>query len=665
MSKNLFKGFLIVFIFITQIIYLSAIEKNALELYKKGHLAEIQEDYLTAIEMYKTALLTNPNYVDPLEGLSRAYYAIEEFDEALEYIDKAIMLDRKNQELYNVKGQIYIGLGNYRDAQTVFKNVLLKEPNNLDAQYGIAEIDILTGKVIQARMKYMDSLKISPTSKKALIKIVELSNEANDQYNALKYLELALKAHPNDPEINMTAARYYVANRDFESAEYYAKTALSLRKDFFDGMQYLGIIYLMQGKSAEAIEVLNTSLTIRKAAKNFLARYILGYAHSLAGNKEEAVKQYAAALNLRYDDEISRLACESLFLKNKGLADYYRSVFSGYHLEQGRLLEEQNVLKSALMEYRRALRLDPDSKEARLAYAYIYKRLGFQIKYLFLLKFLSDSLGYKDNAVLDDIDVTMPRYYESVAYKWSGILNPDKNNKGSDEKGQVNLFDQYSLDRMTIKISLFTDNVKNVLFHPFAAPFLLEYIQDLFLWYDSFSIMNSQALINSYQEAFKQAQVDNSDYFLILQFVERERTFQLDGVLYLTRTGSEVKRFTFFRTGNNKIQNGLLKLTEDLVKLFPLRGTLLAREFDRGIINLGRIHGIKEGDMFLIIKRNKVKLSTKDVNVVFSDEDIIGSFKVTTPDENLSEGTISKRTFFDFINPMDEVVLVNSKDNGK
>jgi tetratricopeptide (TPR) repeat protein len=620
-------------------------ELSALELYKKGHLAEIQEDYPAAIEQYKEALLLNPNYFDPVRGLARSYYAIEEYEEALGHINKAIALDKSNWDLYNIKGEILIGLGNLRDASGLFTSVMAREPNNIDARFGLAELDILAGKVNQAKARYMESLKILPNGRKALLKLVDLFLDLNDLASAAFYVEISLKSYPNDPEVNMTAARFYLKQRDFKSAGYYIATALSLKKDYFEVMQLSGIALLLQQKYQDAIAVLNQSLTERKAATNYIARYLLGYAHSLVSDFEEAVKQYLAALALRYDDEVSRIACEIQSIAYKDLPDRYRQTLAEYHLKQGQLFESQDMLKKALMEYRRALRIMPDYKDARVSYALLYKRLGFPIKYLLLLKFLSESYGYKDNLILDEIDVTLPRYYESVGFNWYG-------------SGQDKVFDQYSLERITYKLSLFTNDLDNALYHPFAAPFFIDYLKDIFLWYDNVHIMEGEVMIGSYQEAFRKAQKDNSDYFVTLKFLETERTFQMDGVIYLTRTGAELKRFSIFRTGNEKIQAAFLKLTEDLVGLLPLRGTLLARKADQGIINLGSIHGIRKDDTFIIVKRDKIRLAVKGIGLSYADEDVIGAFKVTATDENMSEGTVAKRSFFDFINPMDEVILV-------
>ena len=37
-------------------------------------------------------------------------------------------------------------------------------------------------------------------------------------------------------------------------------------------------------------------------------------------------------------------------------------------------------------------------------------------------------------------------------------------------------------------------------------------------------------------------------------------------------------------------------------------------------------------------------------------EDILGTFTVTAVDENISEGTVQKRSFFDLINSGDEII---------
>ena len=79
------------------------------------------------------------------------------------------------------------------------------------------------------------------------------------------------------------------------------------------------------------------------------------------------------------------------------------------------MFESRNYLLTAQREYRRALLLDPLSKDARLAFARIFKILGYPIKYLKELKII-EKLRNEDTFVKDEIENYRNTEIESLAH---------------------------------------------------------------------------------------------------------------------------------------------------------------------------------------------------------------------------------------------------------
>jgi hypothetical protein len=223
---------------------------------------------------------------------------------------------------------------------------------------------------------------------------------------------------------------------------------------------------------------------------------------------------------------------------------------------------------------------------------------------------------------------------------------------------------------------LFTNPENNDVLHPFADRILMHYLKDLLLGYRTINPSGGEAgaadetsslddyVVSSYDQAFRKANEDKSDYFLIVRMEEKERSFEIFFTIYLTRTGSELKTIRVFKTGNRRVQDAFAKCAQEVYELLPLRGTLLTRRFNKGIIDLGRFQGIKKGDELLVIKKEKVKLDHRKIAFTYEEPDVLGTFTVSETDENVSEGIIKKKSFFDFINPEDEVI-VEVKDEEK
>ena len=101
----------------------------------------------------------------------------------------------------------------------------------------------------------------------------------------------------------------------------------------------------------------------------------------------------------------------------------------------------------------------------------------------------------------------------------------------------------------------------------------------------------------------------------------------------------------------------LLRISEQVYEAFPVHGSILARRFDEGLINLGSRHGLAPDQRYLIIKKGRLGFGPNSLEFLYKPDDVLGTLTVSTTDESLSAGVIEARTFFDNINPGDLVIV--------
>ena len=169
-------------------------------LYKEGRDAVEAERYYLAVELFKSALELNESYLEPLVGLADSYFALSEYDEALDYILRARALDRGNADLVNLEGRIRLGLGQFEEAKLIFGRVLETQPNSIDAQFGLAELEIAFGKTANAAALYETALRISPYNRRALLSLVLVFDEMGNYEISEQYLEQVLDYHPENAQ---------------------------------------------------------------------------------------------------------------------------------------------------------------------------------------------------------------------------------------------------------------------------------------------------------------------------------------------------------------------------------------------------------------------------------------------------------------------------------
>jgi tetratricopeptide (TPR) repeat protein len=606
---------------------------DARSAYLAGAAAQGVEDYELAIERYKEALSLNPAYLEPMMGLSQSFLLLEEYDEAARFAVMARTYDAKNPDLAVLEGRIRIGQGNVPAARALFTAVLARQPNNVEARLGIAEAEVAEGRLKNALSQYAQTLTLAPESTRAVLSLAMLSQETGDERKAADYYELALRSHSSDPLVQLAASSWYAATGSLDTAEKHVKIALSLKPGLDRARILLGRIYLQQGRFADAVTLLHDVVTTNR--DDVAAWYALGLAYRRSGDAAKGISSFATALQLRPDDEVVRIAQEATAVASLPMDDAQRRKMAAFHLDQGHGWEERSYLEKALAEYRRALILDPTSRDARVAYARIFLAFGFPDKYLSELQVLA-KLGVKDTLVQDEIERLTSSLADTLSRTWG--------------------YDQHNLERTRYAIPVFTLPAANRLTHPLASEDVARYFASLLGRYDAITVPDSPPTVNGFDEAFRSARTAATDYFIVLGIDEAERSFSATVDLYLSRTGARIASYAAFRTGNDRVRDALMRLGGQVAGLLPVRGSLLVRKFGDGVVDLGTWQGLKKDDALLIVRRGGVRLQADGPGLSWDAKDVVGDFKVTGADEGVALGTVTGRGYFDYVNPGDQVI---------
>ena len=117
----------------------------------RGEERRFAGDWYGAIDDFQAALRLNPSYGDALGGLAECYYQLGEYDQALQYVLKAEVFRKGDNALVDLEGFIRLALSDVAGARKRFEAVLLPAPNDLDARFGLALIDLAEGRRTEAK----------------------------------------------------------------------------------------------------------------------------------------------------------------------------------------------------------------------------------------------------------------------------------------------------------------------------------------------------------------------------------------------------------------------------------------------------------------------------------------------------------------------------------
>jgi len=604
------------------------------DLYQEGLAYQLQERYYQAIETYKLALIGNQHYIDPMIGLAQSFFALEEYNEALFWIEKSNIYDKNRSDLKNLKGRILISRGRFSEARSLFEEVRSSEPNNLDANFGLAELEIAEGKVRSGTVLFEETLKMEPANRKALLTLTVLYDSLGNDSKSEQYIRQALHYHFDNVTTQYLAAQHYFLLEKYDLSESHAKTALAIRSDHQPSIHLLGNLYLKTNNFTEAVNFLNQSIRVNPS--DHLVWYALGLAYTKLGSIDRSLLAYDRALSLRPDDEITRLALERNLIDNLTMETPLRERYALYHLRRGISFEEKNIYPKALAEFRRGMKVDPHARDIRLSYAGIYKKMGYPSKYLSELKVLAD-LFPVTSEIEDEIEIQSSLQEETVANTW-----------------RINQF-SVETNKPRYSFALYILPEQENVDHFAGGDILLEYFTDLMLHEEHIEVPMA-ATILSFADGFRRARENSTDYFFIMDLAESERKFNAGGILYSSHTGSPLKNYSIMRTGNDKVTEAMVRLVDEISSDLTPIGTILERKFTTVLVNLGRMDGLQREHKFSIIRKGNLNLKSDDFGHEYTDDGIVGTLTIEESDELVSTGEVEWDGFFDMINIGDFII---------
>lgn len=281
-------------------------------------------------------------------------YKAEDYDKALEFLDKDIENDPKSAYGYYFRGVIYLSkdqnalaLSDLSNATKYFKS---KDASWLGSAYQKrGRVYAKIGENQNAFADFEKALKLSDEKEEVYISRADLYIDLEQFDKAESDFKEALKIKPGDVRLWAGLGRNYLIAERYTDAEKVLNKAILLDSDDFIGYYYRSFVYAEQKKYREAIDDIFYCFILQSADKDIRYRF-LEYANE----------------NIPY--ALSKI--NPYLIANPEKEQWY--------FVRAQLYEEQNNFKNAINDYGRILELiDPDYKYNILAYrAVCYSNAG-------------------------------------------------------------------------------------------------------------------------------------------------------------------------------------------------------------------------------------------------------------------------------------------------
>jgi tetratricopeptide (TPR) repeat protein len=252
---------------------------------------------------------------ESLNQLSRAYYAMERWDEAVRYGERAVALDANNGVYHLWLGREYgrkageanplSAAGLARKAKAEFERAVQLDPSNVQARVDLAEYyteapAVMGGGLDKARQQAEQVAKYDLGN--AHLILARVAEKQKQYAEAEAQLREGIKSGKNPADMWLQLAGFYRQHGRMDDMQKAVISAMAQpnkpAESYFDAGKEL---YLGSRDFSAAVQYLQRYLSsgaLVESAPAFRAHYLIGQLHERMGNNGAAASDYTASLAL-------------------------------------------------------------------------------------------------------------------------------------------------------------------------------------------------------------------------------------------------------------------------------------------------------------------------------------------------------------------------------
>ncbi|MBQ0720349.1 MAG: PEP-CTERM system TPR-repeat protein PrsT [Gammaproteobacteria bacterium] len=298
-----------------------------------ANLSLLEGDFDTARELYQEAIKHHPADVSSIMHLARLELISGYEQNALALVEKALEIDPTSLDIRSTLATYHLKQGQPKQAMALIDKVAEQyadEPSFLEIR---TKIYIDLGQYQQARKSLSRLLELQPRSAEAHFLLAKVNVQLADGDRVLENLLEALRLNPRHFEARLILTRIYAKNGAFEQSDAILDSLVGIYGAHPQVLYLMGLKELRANNAEHAYELFSQAQSIEARGEYLIA---MTNAQFRLGNIDDAV----ASLKTWMKKNPSDLTVQ-------------------YHLANAFLLLQRN--DDAIVEFRNALRIDPDS----------------------------------------------------------------------------------------------------------------------------------------------------------------------------------------------------------------------------------------------------------------------------------------------------------------
>ncbi len=236
--------------------------------FQAGKMAYVAKRYEEAAEEFRKAIKANPEKVAAHINLGVVLAKVNKYKEAISLFEKSLQMSPDNIVVRFNLGELYLFLDEPGKAVSHLEIVVKKDPKDAGAHFSLANALGKAKRFDEAIAHYRKAVKITPGFTSAWRKLSALYAVMGRHGDALKVMEEAYIAIPNNGVITHALARQLAASSDLKQRD--GAKALKLAKQVFQAKQdydfamTVAFAYAQLNRCDKAVEWMETSIRLAK-----------------------------------------------------------------------------------------------------------------------------------------------------------------------------------------------------------------------------------------------------------------------------------------------------------------------------------------------------------------------------------------------------------------
>jgi Tfp pilus assembly protein PilF len=212
--------------------YLQAHQNSSDALYMLGFVLNRENRVADSLAIYTQAAAIIPPASDDLKVVGLDYVLLNDYEDAIKWLEKAVAFDNKNKDAWYYLGRAYYTRSRLNEARKAFQTVLDLDPRNAKAENNlglILESDGQTAAAIEAFQKAITWQEIEPNeSEQPYVNLGSLLIEQGEIKEAIDPLQKAVKLAPENAYCRLRLGTAYLRAGEFDKAQGELETAIQI-----------------------------------------------------------------------------------------------------------------------------------------------------------------------------------------------------------------------------------------------------------------------------------------------------------------------------------------------------------------------------------------------------------------------------------------------------